>query len=78
MSKNDSEFISKTLMYLNENGYMRMIPKDDDEATFHIKFKGIRFIDRITDGDTEFTDDAIIKSKVKIISLFQKEDIDAY
>jgi hypothetical protein len=75
MSKNDSEFISKTLLYLEQNDYLRMIPKDNDEATFHIKFKGIKLVDKITDGDVEFTDDEINKSKVKIISMFQKEDI---
>ncbi len=74
MIKINVDFVERTLIYLSENGYLRTIEKENDDATFHIKYKGIKLVDRITDGEINFTDDEINKSKVKIISMFQKED----
>ncbi len=64
----DSKFVFSNLYYLSRCGYL-----SSKDSVFDITYRGIKFVEKVTDGNVSFSDKDIISNKDFIVTQFQKE-----
>ena len=63
------KFLFANLVYNKVYGYVN---KEDLPTSFYITHRGIKFIEKITDGNMEYNDQDIINDSDHIVRLFQE------